>query len=268
MTRVAITGAAGNIGRELIGGFGDDGGGDGNGSDGDELEVLPFTHSKRDDVDGELLDVTNPDDVVEKLDDVDAVIHLAGASAPDAEWEAVSETNIQGTKHVLDAAVENGIDRLVFASSNHAVGRYNAASDDPESMTIGYARTVDADAPTRPDSYYGVSKAACEGLTKFYADVEGLEVVNLRVGWYMTERDLRAETENGDPGRTRFARALWLSPRDCRDVHRKAATVDLPENPVTVNAVSRNDARVHSITETMRLLGYEPRDNAAEAIDA
>lgn len=152
----------------------------------------------------------------------------------------------------------------MFASSNHAVGRYNAEDDDPESMTIGYVETVDADAPTLPDSYYGVSKAACEALTKYYANLEDLEVVNLRIGWYMTEDDLEAETGGDDPGRTRFARALWLSPHDCRDIHRKAATVDLPENPVTVNAVSRNDDRYHSITDTMRLLGYEPRDNAAE----
>jgi len=49
--------------------------------------------------------------------------------------------------------------------------------------------------------------------------------------------------------------------------HRKAATVDFPESPVTVNAVSRNDDRFHTITETTRLLGYEPRDNAAEVLD-
>ncbi|WP_123534916.1 NAD-dependent epimerase/dehydratase family protein [Halosimplex salinum] len=256
MTRIALTGAGGNVGRALVDAFDD------------ADEVLPFSHSEHDDLDSELLDVTDPDDVTEKLDNVDVVVHLAGASQPDAEWETVSETNIQGTKHVMDAAVENGIDRVVFASSNHAVGTYNAADGDPESMTIGYAQTVDADAPTRPDSFYGVSKAACEGLTKFYADSEGLEVVNVRIGWYMSEDDLREAVDgDGDPGKERFARALWLSPHDCRDVHEKAATVDLPENPVTVNAVSRNDARFHSITETMRLLGYEPRDNAAEVLD-
>jgi L-arabinose 1-dehydrogenase [NAD(P)+] len=255
MTRIALTGAGGNVGRELLDAFDD------------ADDVRPFTHSEHDDIDSERLDVTDPDDVGEKLDNVDVVVHLAGALSPDADWETVSETNIQGTKHVLDAAVENGIDRVVFASSNHAVGRYNAVDDDPESMTIGYAETVDGDAPTRPDSYYGVSKAACEALGTFYADVRDLEVVNLRIGWYLTEEDLRAETDDGDPGRTRFVRALWLSPHDCRDVHRKAATVDLPENPVTVNAVSRNDERFHSITETMRLLEYEPRDNAAEVLD-
>jgi len=58
----------------------------------------------------------------------------------------------------------------------------------------------------------------------------------------MSEDDLREEmSDDTGPGRTRFARACWLSPRDCREVHRKAAPVDLPENPVTVNAASRND---------------------------
>jgi L-arabinose 1-dehydrogenase [NAD(P)+] len=255
MTRIALTGAAGNVGRELLDAF-------------DDEEVLPFTHSEHDDVDSELLDVTDAEDVYEKLDTVDVVVHLAGASSPDAEWETVSETNVQGTKHVLDAAVENGIDRVVFASSNHAVGTYNAVEADPESMTIGDARTVDADAPARPDSFYGVSKAACEGLANFYAHVHELDVVNLRIGWCMSAEDLESEAgEDVEPGKRRFARALWLSPRDCRDVHWKAATTDLPETPVTVNAISRNDDRVHSITETMQRLGYEPRDNSAEVLD-
>ena len=109
MTRIAITGAGGNVGRELLDAF-------------DESEGQAFTHSEHDDIDSDRLDVTDPDDVTEKLDDFDVVIHLAGASSPDADWEAVSATNIQGTKHVLDAAVENDIDRVVFASSNHVVG--------------------------------------------------------------------------------------------------------------------------------------------------
>lgn len=256
MVRIGLTGAAGNVGREVLNAFDD------------EHDVVPFTHSEHEDIDGETLDVTDPDEVCEKLDNVDTVIHLAGASSPDADWDTVVQLNVQGTKNVLDAAIENGIDRVVFASSNHAVGTYNAADPaDPESMTLGDARTVDPDDPTRPDSFYGVSKVACEGLTKYYADVHGLEVVNVRIGWYMSEDDLRDNTgEDVEPETARFARATWLSPRDCRDIHRKAATVDLPETPLTINAVSRNDERFYSITETMRTIGYKPRDNAAETL--
>lgn len=256
MVRIGLTGAAGNVGWELLNAFDD------------EHDVVPFTHSEHEDIDGETLDVTNPNEVCEKLDNVDTVIHLAGASSPDADWDTVVQLNVQGTKNVLDAAIENGIDRVVLASSNHAVGTYNAADPaDPESMTLDDARTVDPDDPTRPDSFYGVSKVACEGLTKYYADVHGLEVVNVRIGWYMSEDDLRDNTrEDVEAGTARFARSTWLSPRDCRDIHQKAATVDLPETPLTVNAVSRNDERFYSITETMRTIGYKPRDNAAETL--
>lgn len=256
MARIALTGAGGNVGREVIDAFDD------------EHDLVPFTHSKQEDMETELLDVTDSDEVQADIDNFDVVIHLAGASSPDAEWEAVSQTNIQGTKNVLDAMVANGVDRIVFASSNHAVGMYNAADeDDPESMTLNTARPVRANASTRPDSFYGVSKVACEGLTNFYADRHGIEAINLRIGWYMSEDDLEANTgEDVEPEKARFARSTWLSPHDCRDVHRKAALVDLPENPVTVNAVSRNDDRFYSLTETIQTIGYEPRDNAAETL--
>ncbi|RDI69750.1 NAD-dependent epimerase/dehydratase family protein, partial [Halopelagius longus] len=170
---------------------------------------------------------------------------------------------------VLDAMVENGVDRMVFASSNHAVGMYNAADEhDPEKMTLADAEPVRADAPMRPDSFYGVSKVACEGLTDLYATRHGLDVVNLRIGWYMSAEDLESNTgDDVEPEKARFARSTWLSPRDCRDVHRKAALSDLSESPVTVNAVSRNDDRYFSLTETMQAIGYEPRDNSAEVLD-
>lgn len=257
MTRIALTGAAGNVGRELLGAF-----------DGEEHVLVPFTHNEHDDIDSETLDVTDPDDVSAKLDDVDVVVHLAGASSPSADWDTAIRVNVHGTKYVFDAAIENGIDRVVFASSNHAVGAYNAPDlTDPERMTTDHARTVGPDAPTRPDSFYGVSKVACEGIANYYADRHGVQAVNVRIGWYMSEAELRDRAiEDAEGGKARFARAMWLSPRDCRDVLRKAAIADLPENPLTVNAVSRNDERFLSITETMRAVGYVPRDDAAEAL--
>ena len=60
--------------------------------------------------------------------------------------------------------------RVVFASSNH---------------TMGYYRTtdlVDANMPTRPDSFYGVSKCFGEQLSRYYYDHCGIETVCLRIG--------------------------------------------------------------------------------------
>ena len=102
MARIVLTGAGGNVGREVLGAFDD------------EHNLAPFTHSEHDDIDSEILDITNADEVVQELDDFDVMIHLAEASSPDDDWEMVTETNIHGMKHVLDAAVENGIDRVVL----------------------------------------------------------------------------------------------------------------------------------------------------------
>ena len=63
-----------------------------------------------------------------------------------------------------------GVKRVVFASSNHAVGFY------PREQRIGVNVTV------RPDSRYGVSKAFGEALGALYADKHGLRVTCLRIG--------------------------------------------------------------------------------------
>jgi L-arabinose 1-dehydrogenase [NAD(P)+] len=126
--------------------------------------------------------------------------------------------------------------------------------------------TVRPDEPTRPDSYYAVSKVSGEALGSYYVDRHGLEVVNLRIGWLLAEDELR-DLQDEDESVARYARAMWLSPRDCRDVMERSVTADLPENPLTVNAISRNQERYLSITETMRGLGYEPRDDSSEVIE-
>lgn len=56
MALIALTGASGNVGRELLDVFGE------------SVSLQAFTHSEHDDIDSEILDVTDPDDVIEKLD--------------------------------------------------------------------------------------------------------------------------------------------------------------------------------------------------------
>ncbi|UPV99324.1 NAD(P)-dependent oxidoreductase [Halorussus gelatinilyticus] len=253
---VAITGAAGRVGREaLLALCGHD--------------VTPITHRDHDELEGPTLDVTDREAFAEALAGQDALVHLAGNPSPDADWESVFGPNVGGTYNAYEAARENDLDRVVFASSNHAVQMHNAADPaEPESLRED-ARTVRPDDPTRPDSYYGVSKVAAESLGDFYADRHGLEVVNLRIGWLMDEDELR-ETQTGDESEEakRFARAMWLSPGDCREVVERAVDADLPESPVVAHAVSRNDDRYLSLTETMRKLDYRPRDDSAEAVEA
>jgi L-arabinose 1-dehydrogenase [NAD(P)+] len=253
MARVAVTGAAGNIGRVTIEALADD------------HEVTPITHRERD-LDSIILDITDREAVADAFAGQDVVIHLAGNPSPDADWESVLSTNIDGTQSVFEGAVANDVERVAFASTNHVQHMINCADPKGPGGTVANPRSVDHDDPFRPDSFYGVSKMAGEGLGSLYADKYGLEVVNMRIGWLLDEEQVR-EFQSEAPETARHARAMWWSHRDCRHSMRRVVEADLPENPLTVNLLSRNSDRYFSITHAMRTLDYRPRDDANELVD-
>ena len=253
MARIAVTGAAGSVGRETLKGL-------------ESHEVSPLTHREHDDIDGQVVEIVEPESIEGALEGHDVVIHLAGNPSPEAEWEGVFETNIDGTYNVYEAALKHDLDRVVFASTNHVTQMYNIDDPSRPETMVEDAETVRPDDVPRPDSYYAVSKVSGEALGSYYVDRHGLEVVNLRIGWLLTEDELREQQEK-DAAAARYARAMWLSPRDCQDVMRRAATAELPENPLTVNAISRNQERYLPLTETMRGIGYDPRDDSSEVCE-
>ena len=107
---------------------------------------------------------------VEKIvDGVDGIVHLGGFSV-EGPWETILNANIIGCYNLFEAAYRARVKRVVFATSNHAVGFY------PRDRKIGVGVTV------RPDSRYGVSKAFGEALGAFYADKHGLRVTCIRIG--------------------------------------------------------------------------------------
>ena len=107
---------------------------------------------------------------VEKLvAGANGIVHFGGFSV-EGPWETIHRSNIVGCYNMFEAAYRAGVERVVFASSNHAVGFY------PRSARIGTAVTV------RPDSRYGVSKAFGEALGALYADKHGMRVTCLRIG--------------------------------------------------------------------------------------
>ena len=109
------------------------------------------------------------DAVLALLKDVSVVVHLGGISTEHA-FDEILPANIVGTYNVYEAARIHGVQRIVFASSNHVTGFY------------AQSETIDARMPMRPDSYYGVSKAFGENLAQFYFDRYGIETVSLRIG--------------------------------------------------------------------------------------
>jgi len=248
-----VTGAAGSVGTETLSAL-------------TEHDVTALTHRTHDDLESTVVDIQQPKTVEGAFDGHDVVVHLAAASSADGSWDDAVSVNIEGTKHVLEAARKTGVERVVFGSSNHVTHMYNMNDPHDPRETAKNREVVDAETQFRPSSFYGVSKLTGEGLGSLYADRFGLEVVNLRIGHLLEEEELKT-LQDGSSGRARQARALWLSPRDYRQAIKQAVTTPLTENPLTVNLVSQNDDRYHSLTHTIRSLGYRPRDNSATIVD-
>jgi uronate dehydrogenase len=107
---------------------------------------------------------------VEKIvANVEGIVHLGGFSV-EGPWDVIHSANIVGCYNLFEAAYRAGVKRVIFATSNHAMGFY------PRSRKIG------VDVTARPDSRYGVSKAFGEALGAFYADKHGLRVTCVRIG--------------------------------------------------------------------------------------
>ncbi|MCU4739942.1 NAD(P)-dependent oxidoreductase [Halobacteria archaeon AArc-m2/3/4] len=257
MTNIAITGAAGSVGRQAIEAF----------SDADEDEVTLFTHREHDDLESEILEIEDRDAFHEALEGQDVLIHLAANPSPAADWDALSGPNVEGVYNAFEAARENDLQRVVYASSNHAVNMPNVASPIRPESTQGRPTAIRPDDPTRPDSYYGITKVLGEAMGSYYADRHGLEVVNLRIGWLLSADELREEIDQRDGAGERYARAMWLSPDDCERLIDAAATEPLEGTLVTAHGVSDNDDRFLSLTETTLEIDYRPRDNSAAVLD-
>ena len=101
---------------------------------------------------------------------VDAVIHFAAFSLV---GESVTnplkyyENNLYGTKVLLDAMIETGVDKIVFSSTAATYG-------EPENIPI---LESDRTCPTNP---YGETKLAMEKMISWAAKAHGLHFVSLR----------------------------------------------------------------------------------------
>lgn len=252
---VAITGADGAVGSVVREAF-----------DPDERRL--FVHDDGDELPVRSLEATDREQFVAAVEGCDVLVHLAWGPAAESEWTDGHETNVEGTANALAAAVANDLDRVVLASSIHAVAM--AANDRPDRMesTVASPPVVDSTEPARPDSLYGVAKVAVEAMGRFHADRYGTEVVSLRLGWLMPARRLHEVVAEASADRVRFARANWISPRDCRAVFAAAVRADVTEPSLTLPAISANEDRYVPITRTMRSIGYRPRDDAATELDA
>ncbi|MFG2623450.1 NAD-dependent epimerase/dehydratase family protein [Streptomyces sp. NPDC048473] len=170
---------------------------------------------------------------------VDAIIHLAGISL-EASFDKILKANIEGTYNLYEAAREEGVRRIVFASSNHVVGYTpRPLPGDP---------LIPINAPRRPDTFYGLSKSFGEDLAQLYWDRHGMETVSVRIGSCFPE-----------PTSVRML-SVWMSPEDGARLFHAALTAEDVRH--TVVHGSSDNTRLWWDLTTARSLGYEPRDDS------
>lgn len=250
--RVLVTGAEGTIGaavREHLA---------------ERYELVSLTLTPQD-FPSHVADISELDAIRPAFEQVDAVVHLAASPAIETPWNDVLRNNIVGTYNVFEAAREAGISRVVFASSNHAVGMYELDGA-PELYEPDDERIYDHTAELRPDSLYGVSKAYGEALGRLYMERHGLRVFCLRIG-AVRERDDPTEPSSNPlidldaDGQRNRMRAVWLSRRDCAELIASCLEVE-DVSWAIVYGVSGNPRRFWDLTHARELLGWEPRDAA------
>ncbi len=116
-----------------------------------------------------LAELADANAVMAMMQGVDAVVHLGGVST-EAAFEPILQANILGMYNLYEAARKQGVQRIIFASSNHVTGYYKQSE------------TISAAHPPRPDGLYGVSKAFGEDLSRMYFDRYGIETACVRIG--------------------------------------------------------------------------------------
>ena len=181
--------------------------------------------------------VTDMAAMTEASTGADAVIHLGGISG-EAPWQQILDVNIQGTYTVFEAARRAGVPRVIFASSNHAVG-----------FTPRSAFPVPDYAFPAPDTYYGVSKVAGEGLAALYHYRYGMDTICLRIlSCFERPRNVRMLS-------------TWLSPDDAGRLFEACLTAERPGFRVAFGVSANTRGGWVSLDEA-RALGYEPKDDA------
>jgi uronate dehydrogenase len=182
-------------------------------------------------------DLADLDALARIFDGAAGIVHLGGVSKEEG-WDTVLPANVVGTFNVFEAARRAGVRRIVFASSNHAVGFYRR----DEMITV--------DLPPRPDGRYGLSKVFGEALGRLYADKYGLEVMCIRIG-AMTERPL-------DVRRL----AIWVSPRDLAALVELG--LELPGLRYEIVFGISDNKRAWWDNANARRLGYAPTDRSED----
>ncbi len=228
--RLLITGAAGNLGRELRRG------------------LAPLTTTLRLTDRGDMeaaaaheevmqAELGDFDAMMKVVEGCDAIVHF-GAAPVERPWAEILESSIVGGYNVYEAARRQGVKRIVYASSIHSVG-FERREDG-----------ADTDTPHNPDTLYGVSKCFVEDLAKLYFNKFGIESACLRINSCFPKPVDRRHL------------ATWQSFADLVHLVERCLLSERVGHSV-VYGISNNQESFFSNHKAAHL-GYKPKDNAED----
>ena len=184
-------------------------------------------------------DLANFDEVNALMDGAEMIVHF-GALSDEDTFDEILSSNIIGAYNVWEAAARNHVNRVIYASSIHAVGMY------PKNEYIGI------NVPHRPDTFYGLAKCFAEDLASLYWDKKQVEAVCLRI---LSCAQVTSSRALGS----------WLSYDDLILLVKRA--IDAPTTGFSIiYGVSNNDRTPVDNSEAS-FLGYKPKDNAEQYAD-
>ena len=204
----------------------------------------------------------------------DAVIHCGYVRAPGLDattWQNNSDAkfwaehdNVALAYNVYRVALEEGVRRVVVASSNHAADYYERLVWDKR------LDMVTPEMPPRSDNWYGWAKAAYELLGFVFAtgkvdEGRKLEVVQWRIGGPRDDDIERVEP--GDIPTMHRALGAYLSRRDqVQQAIRMVETEDIADEHgipfLIVYGISGNTHRFWSLAGARQKIGYVPEDDS------
>jgi NAD+ dependent glucose-6-phosphate dehydrogenase len=256
---ILITGAAGKIGRAIMPLLSD------------RYEIRALTRRPAD-FPSHVADITDLEAIQSAFEGIHAVVHLAASANVLTPWDDVLHNNIIGTYNVFEAARRAGADRVIFASSNHAIGMYEIEAA-PELYELDDPRFYDHTVEVRPDSLYGVSKIYGEALGRHYHDMFGMKVYCLRIGSVRADDTSRPQNIEQEAAwldltpeqKRKRLRGTWFSQRDCAELIARCLDVEEPTWAV-VYGISNNPRQFLDLSHGRETLGFEPQASASVEI--
>ncbi len=175
---------------------------------------------------------------------IDTVLHLAADPSPSATWQSLLPNNIVGTYHAFVAAKAVGCQRVIFASSIHAVSGY------PPDVQVKTSE------PVNPGDLYGVTKCFGEAMGRYMAEQENLSVIALRIGAFQPLERAREESSVS-------MLDAFVSQRDLNQLIQRCIDVENVKFAI-LHGLSNNRFKRLDISDARQLVGYDPQDDLTE----